>query len=220
MIKLVKKRHKYALAPNKDIASEGDFIERVIGYDQAKLLLDLGLDACRRSLELARRGYLVVGFDPCEASLEEARKRAEAERLSVQFVRGDARSLVYKAQFDLALLLGERELDRHVLKKVGRALKPGGMLVLTAPNQRSGNGLQPSAAQSPTELAWLLHGLGFIGVEFFAVAAGGFRRHAPPSPEDREVGVIAVKDTCAPSLAVLPGTNCLFSKRHNGAKEV
>jgi SAM-dependent methyltransferase len=205
MIKLFEERYRHLLdheSSGESIAAEVDFIESVIGFDQAKLILDLGTGACRRSLELARRGYLVVGFDLCEASLEEARKRAEAERLSVQFVRGDARSLVYKAQFDLALLLGERELDRHALKRVGRALKPGGILILTALNTRyesNGNGLGPPAAQlleRLAELTGLLHALGFIGVKFFAVAEPGFRRHAPPSAEHHEIGVIAVKNSC------------------------
>jgi ubiquinone/menaquinone biosynthesis C-methylase UbiE len=72
-----------------------DFIERIIGYDQSKRILDVGCGTGRRALELSRRGYPVVGIDLSPSMLEQARWKARAEQLTVESVHGDARTTAF-----------------------------------------------------------------------------------------------------------------------------
>jgi 2-polyprenyl-3-methyl-5-hydroxy-6-metoxy-1,4-benzoquinol methylase len=119
-----------------------DFIERIIGYDRSKRILDVGCGAGRHALELSRRGYPVVGIDLSPSMLEQGRKIAAAEQLTVEFVQGDARRMVFNEEFDVAVILCEGafslvetdEMDRMILVQVAQALRPGGVLVMTAPN--------------------------------------------------------------------------------------
>jgi len=121
---------------------EVDFIEQELGHDRSKIVLDVGCGAGRHALELARRGYRVVGVDLSGSLLAQGREAARAESLDVTFIVGDARALGFAARFDLALSLCEGafslmetdEMDRLILENVARALKPGGRLILTAPN--------------------------------------------------------------------------------------
>lgn len=129
---------------------EVDFIEQEIGHDRSKTILDVGCGTGRHALELSRRGYKVVGFDLSESLLSRGREKAQAENLDVTFIAGDARTLDFEAQFDVALsicegafsLMETDEMHLLILKNVTRALKspaptegkPGGKFILTAPN--------------------------------------------------------------------------------------
>jgi len=119
---------------------EVDFIEEEIGHDRSKTILDVGCGTGRHALELGRRGYKVVGFDLSKSLLERGREMAQAERLDVTLIAGDARSLDFEAQFDVALSIYEGafslketdEMDFLILENVARALKSGGKFILTA----------------------------------------------------------------------------------------
>ena len=129
---------------------EVDFIEQEIGHDRAKTILDVGCGTGRHALELCRRGYQVVGLDLSGSLLARGREVAQAENLDVAFIAGDARTLDFEAQFDVALSICEGafslvetdEMDLLILENVARALqcpepaegKPGGKFILTAPN--------------------------------------------------------------------------------------
>ena len=65
----------------QNTAQEVEFIEREIGHDRSKLILDVDCGTGRHALELARRGYRVVGVDLSESLLAQGRKMAEAEGL-------------------------------------------------------------------------------------------------------------------------------------------
>ena len=62
---------------------EVDFVERELGADRAKRILDIGCGTGRHAIELARRGYRVTGFDLSEGQLELARKKAAAAGVQV-----------------------------------------------------------------------------------------------------------------------------------------
>ena len=129
---------------------EVDFVEQEIGHDRAKTILDVGCGTGRHTLGLARRGYQVVGLDLSESLLTQGRKMARAENLDVTFIAGDARSLDFEAQFDVALsicegalsLMETDEMDLLILENVARALqcpepaegRPSGKFILTTPN--------------------------------------------------------------------------------------
>jgi SAM-dependent methyltransferase len=119
-----------------------DFIERIIGYDRSKRILDVGCGTGRHALELSRRGYSVVGIDLSPSMLEQGHRIADAEQLTVQFVQGDARRMAFNDEFDVAVMLCEGafslmetdEMDRMILTQVAQALRQAGTLILTAPN--------------------------------------------------------------------------------------
>jgi SAM-dependent methyltransferase len=77
---------------------------------------------------------LVTGLDPDHAILALARRRAEAESASVQFVEGRAERLPFgDATFDrvmaVTVLCFVPQADRAVAE-MARVLKPGGVLVI------------------------------------------------------------------------------------------
>ena len=126
----------------QNTAQEVEFIEREIGHDRSKLILDVGCGTGRHALELARRGYRVVGVDLSESLLAQGWKMAKAEALAVTFILGDARVLHFESRFNVVLslcqgafsLMETDEMDYLILENLARALKPGGKLILTAPN--------------------------------------------------------------------------------------
>ncbi len=98
--------------------------------------LDVGMGAGRLCLELARRRWTVDGIDPSSAMVALARKRLPdaSERLVV----GRAEELPYAdASFDAVVALGSLEYasDLHrALAELARALRPGGLAVVSWPN--------------------------------------------------------------------------------------
>ncbi|MGD9612430.1 MAG: class I SAM-dependent methyltransferase [Kiritimatiellia bacterium] len=121
---------------------ECDFIEREIGGDRSRRILDVGCGTGRHAVELAARGYAVVGVDLSEAQLARARAKAAARGIAVDFRPGDARALPFAAEFDLAIMLCEGgfplmetdEMNFQILQSAARALKPGGLLIFTTLN--------------------------------------------------------------------------------------
>ena len=121
---------------------ECDFIERELGGDTSKTILDIGCGTGRHAVELARRGYSVTGIDLSESMLAVAKEKAAKAGLSVDFRRCDARALPFKAEFDAAIMLCEGafplmetdEMNFQILQNAARALKPGGTFIFTTLN--------------------------------------------------------------------------------------
>ncbi|HRZ87925.1 MAG TPA: class I SAM-dependent methyltransferase, partial [Spirochaetia bacterium] len=88
-------------------SGECDFIEKELGSDRSKRILDIGCGTGRHTLELTARGYAVIGVDLSESQLERARDKARERGLSVEFRREDARNLPFEAEFDAAIMLCE-----------------------------------------------------------------------------------------------------------------
>ncbi|HSW97844.1 MAG TPA: class I SAM-dependent methyltransferase [Candidatus Saccharimonadales bacterium] len=51
-------------------------------------VLDIGCGGGRNSLELRKRGFIVIGFDISENAISKAKKRAEEQNLSITFYTG------------------------------------------------------------------------------------------------------------------------------------
>ena len=121
---------------------EIDFIEQEIGFNKGKRILDIGCGTGRHALELAKRGYTVTGIDLSKSQLKRAREKARAAEVNVIFEHGDARSLRFKNKFDAALILCEGgfalmetdEMNFSILQGTARALKSGGIVILTTLN--------------------------------------------------------------------------------------
>lgn len=211
--------------------SEVDFVTSVLGDDRGTRILDVGCGNGRHALELVRRGYAVVGMDLSESMLDQGRKVAEAESLHVEFVCQDARKMNFSRPFDAAIMLcegafslmEEDEMDRMILINISRALKLGGVLIMTAPNavfmlsQKSNQNFSQVTFREEfkleksipdgrkkmltcnqryytcPELKKMLIDAGFSSVEFFACARSGYQRGKVPTRSHFELGAIAIK---------------------------
>jgi len=121
---------------------ETDFMEKELGFDREKAILDIGCGTGRHSVELARRGYRVTGVDLSEKQLERAKEKAKTAGVTVDFRKENAVTLDYPPQYDLAMIICEGafplmetdEMNFAILKNAVKALKPGGKLILTTLN--------------------------------------------------------------------------------------
>ena len=121
---------------------EVDFVERELGADRAKRILDIGCGTGRHAIELAKRGYRVTGFDLSEGQLRLAREKAAAAGVTVEFQRRDATQPHFNQEFDAGIMFCEGafslmetdEKNYAILRNAGAALRPGGKLLLTTLN--------------------------------------------------------------------------------------
>jgi SAM-dependent methyltransferase len=121
---------------------ECDFIESEVGGDRSVPILDIGCGTGRHAIELARRGYRVTGIDLSPSQIERARAKAAAAGVAPDFRVGDARRLPFRGEFGLAVMICEGafalmetdEMNFEILRGAGRALRPGGKLVMTTLN--------------------------------------------------------------------------------------
>jgi len=121
---------------------ECDFIEREIGHDRAKRIIDIGCGTGRHSIELARRGYTVTGVDLSDSMLQKAREKAVQQHLVIDFRKHDARALPFVGEFDTALMLCEGafplmetdEMNFEILRSAAKSLKPKGKFIFTTLN--------------------------------------------------------------------------------------
>jgi SAM-dependent methyltransferase len=123
-------------------ANEVGFLIEQLHLAPGSRVLDVGCGPGRHALALAERGIEVVGVDISERFIELA--RAEAPSLAT-FVRLDARSLPFDAEFDAVISLCQgafglagtdaasiRDPDGVVLAGMARAVRPGGLVALSA----------------------------------------------------------------------------------------
>lgn len=121
---------------------EVDFVERELGANRSKRILDIGCGTGRHDIELAKRGYQVTGFDLSECQLRRAREKAATAGVPVDFQRRDATQPHFKQEFDAAIMFCEGafplmetdEKNHAILRHAGAALRPGGKLLMTTLN--------------------------------------------------------------------------------------
>ena len=99
-------------------------------------ILDAACGPGLYAVRLARLGYSVTGVDVGDPVLRHARSLARDARVGAQFVRGDLRTLDLGAQrYDAVVLVYfileafKRQQQPAVLRRLGRALRPGGRLI-------------------------------------------------------------------------------------------
>ncbi len=123
-------------------AGECDFIEKEIDYNKNLRILDIGCGTGRHTIELTKRGYTVVGIDLSESLLKRAQEKALQQNLQIIFQKQDARSLSFKNEFDLVLMLCEGafplmetdEMNYQILQNAANALKADGKMIFTTLN--------------------------------------------------------------------------------------
>ncbi|MCC7542813.1 MAG: class I SAM-dependent methyltransferase [Deltaproteobacteria bacterium] len=118
-----------------------DFIDDSLGLAPGASVLDLGCGQGRHAIELALRGYKVVGLDLSIPMLATAGDLAQEAGVKINFIHGDMREMTFEAAFDgiycMDTTLGyfDDEVNRDVIARVHKALRPGGMLLLDVVNR-------------------------------------------------------------------------------------
>lgn len=87
-------------------AEQGRVLTNFVGRIKDRVILDVGTGTGRAALMLARGGARVTGVDASTEMLAVARRRADAERLAVQFLPGDVHRLEFGDRaFDVVISL-------------------------------------------------------------------------------------------------------------------
>lgn len=117
------------------------FIQKSLELSPGSRVLDLACGAGQHAVELAARGYDIVGFDQSSSQLSWAGALARERGQPVVFQHGDVRELSYEGEFDAIYCWNtsfgffEEERNIDVARRMFRALKPGGKLLLDVINR-------------------------------------------------------------------------------------
>jgi D-alanine-D-alanine ligase len=124
----------------REVAQEIEFLVDLMDLQVENAILDVASGAGRHSLELARRGFTnVTALDLSDQLLGIGQRAAEKVGVFVEFVKGDARAMRFKAQFDAALIVGggafglmETDTENQkILDSAFEALEPGGRVAVS-----------------------------------------------------------------------------------------
>lgn len=121
---------------------EVDFIIEELSLSRGEKVLDVGCGSGRHAIEFAKRGFKVTGIDISPHQIEIAKQKAEREKLEIEFIVMDGLQMDYNEEFDAVLNLytsvlgevGSLSNDLLFLKKLVRAMKHGGRLIISTLN--------------------------------------------------------------------------------------
>jgi SAM-dependent methyltransferase len=128
----------FKFTPEED-QKEAEFIRKALKLRPGEEVLDLACGWGRHAIPLARRGIRITGLDCTERYIEKARRRAGD--LPAEFVVGDMREIDWEERFDAAYCFFtsfgffDDETNSDVLRRISRALKPGGRFLIDTQNR-------------------------------------------------------------------------------------
>ncbi len=114
-----------------------DFVIALLELEAGDRVLDLACGSGVHARRLAARGLDVVGVDIAPSLIRYNQQQAREDGLAtVRFAQGDMRELAYQGEFDALLLLSgsfgffDEDTNRDVLRRMARALRPGGQVLI------------------------------------------------------------------------------------------
>ncbi len=122
----------------KGTPQEVPFLIETLRLRRGQRLLDVGCGPGRHAVAFARSGLAVTGIDVSSRFLELAAESARAAGVSASFFEADARRMPFEDEFDVVVSICQGAFglmggdDSIVLHRMTEALKPGGVLVVTA----------------------------------------------------------------------------------------
>jgi SAM-dependent methyltransferase len=122
---------------------EAAFIRKALRLRKGREVLDCPCGAGRIAFHLGAAGCAVTGVDRYGKFLARARRRFAAARLPARFLRADMRKITFDKEFDAAFNWGgsfgyfSDEENLEVLRRLARALRPAGRLLIDQPNRQS-----------------------------------------------------------------------------------
>jgi len=132
-------RHVLSVAAT---AQETAFVEQFLGLASGDTILDLCCGIGRHSIPLAKRGFLVTGQDLNHEYLQQIQREANHEKVSVNVIEGDMRSIPFNNHFDAVInmfssfgYLHSDTEELRVLSAIKAALRPGGKFLLDLLNR-------------------------------------------------------------------------------------
>ncbi len=136
----------YLFAYGDDLTEERTEAEvaslvRLLELDRPMKILDLACGFGRHANRLAVLGHHVTGIDYMEGFLKIARDKAAEMGVKVDYRQGDMRQIGFQDEFDRTYLMFtsfgyfEDEENEQVIRKMARALKPGGILMVDTLNR-------------------------------------------------------------------------------------
>jgi SAM-dependent methyltransferase len=136
------------------------FIAKTAGGLRGKKVLDLGCGPGLYAQRLRAEKAIVTGLDISRSSIAYAKREAKRLHLDIDYRRMDFLKMDFDEEFDLALqIYGEvctmTPSDRGVfLKKVHRALKPGGLFIFDVITKESQSWLSGRSWQARESGFW------------------------------------------------------------------
>ena len=129
------------LKPEEMGKADADKIWNALKLREGMEILDCPCGDARVGVHLAKRGVKLTGIDVNPRFIEKARRRFDSEGLTGEFMASDMRDIRFKNQFDAIVnwfnSFGyfDIETDYYVLKLFHKSLRPGGLLLIEAPNR-------------------------------------------------------------------------------------
>jgi len=130
-------RPLFGIMPSRATNAQVRYIIKKLGLRPGKKFLDCPCGIGRISVPLAKKGIRVTGVDITQLYLDELVAKTNRLKLRINLIRCDMRRVDFNSQFDAGANLWtsfgyfEKESDNLlVLKKMYRALKPGGKFMV------------------------------------------------------------------------------------------
>ena len=162
---------KYHLNPDQHLASrKPEIIDRTVnwlcshfGLKPAMEIADLGCGPGLYCTRFYQKGLRVTGIDFSLNSINYAQDYARKHGFNIKYIYQNYLELDYQEKFDIIILIyydfGVLSLadQKHLLKKIYQALKPGGYFVfdVTTPSMRKGVGGKNKNWELQEEGFWL-----------------------------------------------------------------
>lgn len=119
-------------------------LAKIMKKKKMRRVLDVGFGYGRNFVYLARKGFSIYGFDNSKIALEAMRKRLSNERLKGKLVLHDMNKRFPYADgfFDAVISVSVMHHSTYdkvkkISSELDRVLRKGGILFITAPNEKS-----------------------------------------------------------------------------------